>query len=263
MLKLRRIIRKVPSRRELKRLESVGKPVEKPLDSEALRIVAFSDYRVQDISLLLDFIRELHPRPNLILYAGDDVERFHTQSENLFEHLATTSTHGLCAVLGNDPPQEDEESKNKDVYVIPDTRALRRYIRGAGVYNVHEAPLVIGDYAVIGIEGAPTDERLGPMGVVIYSEASIARHLRLAAKSARGKRLILVSHCPPRGSLDFAIRFGKRPIGSVALRTFLRKRRDVPLVVCGHVHYCGGHVIPFVFGWFPLRGIFCALVKRL
>jgi Icc-related predicted phosphoesterase/uncharacterized protein YprB with RNaseH-like and TPR domain len=224
----------------LKRLESVGKPVEKPLDSEALRIVAFSDYRVQDISLLLDFIRALHPRPNLILYAGDDVERFHTQSENLFEHLAATSTHGLCAVLGNDPPEEDEESKNKDVYVIPDTRALRRYIRGAGVYNVHETPLVIGDYAVIGSEGAPIDERLGHMGVVIYSEASIARHLRLAAKRAQGKRLILVSHSPPRGSLDFAIRFGKRPIGSVALRTFLRKRRDVPLVVCGHVHYCGG-----------------------
>jgi len=240
MLKLRRIIRKVPSRRELKRLESVGKPVEKPLDSEALRIVAFSDYRVQDVSLLLDFAKELHPRPNLILYAGDDVERFHTQSENLFEHLAATSTHGLCAVLGNDPPQEDEESSNKDVYVVPDTRALRRFIRGAGVYNVHETPLIIGDYAVIGSEGAPIDERLGRMGVVIYSEASIARHLRLAAKSAKGKRLILVSHAPPRGSLDFAIRFGKRRIGSVALRAFLRKRGDVPLVVCGHVHYCGG-----------------------
>ena len=240
MLKLRRVVRKVPSRQELKRLESVGKPVEKPFEFEALRIVAFSDYRVQDISLLLDFVKALHPRPNLILYAGDDVERFHTQSENLFEQLAATSTHGLCAVLGNDPPQEDEESRSKDLYVVPNTRVLRRFIRGTGVHNVHETPLIIGDYAVIGSEGAPIDERLGSMGVVIYSEASIARHLRLAAKSARGKRLILVSHTPPRGSLDFAIRFGKRPIGSSALRAFLRKRRDVPLVVCGHVHYCGG-----------------------
>ena len=62
MLKLRRIIRRLPSSRELKRLESVGKPVERSFDSEDLRIVAFSDYRVQDISLLQDFVKELQPR---------------------------------------------------------------------------------------------------------------------------------------------------------------------------------------------------------
>src|ERR1700730_878263 len=139
MLRPRRIVRKLPSTRELKRLESVDEPIAKPLDSKDLRLVAFSDYRVQDISLLLDFIKELEPAPNLILYAGDDVERFHTNSENLFERLAATSTHGLCAVLGNDPPEEDDESRKKDVYVLPDTRSLRRYIRGANVYNVHES----------------------------------------------------------------------------------------------------------------------------
>src|SRR5260370_2924341 len=206
-------MRRLTASRELKRLGSVGEAVERSFDSEDLRIVAFSDYRVQDISLLLDFVKELQPRPNLVLYAGDDVERFHTESENLFEELAKTSTHRLFAVLVFEPPEEAEEARNKVVYVVPDTKALRRYIRSAGVYNVHETPLVIGSYAVIGNEGAPVDERLGHMGVVIYSETSSARNLALAAESTKGKRLILVSRTPPRGSVDFAIRFGERRIG--------------------------------------------------
>jgi Icc-related predicted phosphoesterase len=108
------------------------------------------------------------------------------------------------------------------------------------VYNVHGTPLVIGKYAVIGNEGSPLDHEFGRMGAVTYSEESIARHLQLAAKSTRGKVLIVLSHCPPRGALDLAIRYGTRPIGSTAFRKFLMPRKNVPLVVCGHVHYCGG-----------------------
>jgi len=232
-------IRKVPSRRELKSLEAVGKPCQKPFDSDVLRIVAFSDYRVQDISLLLDFVKKLLPTPNLILYAGDDVERFHSRNDNLFEQLAALSTHGLCAVLGNDAG-EDEQSGDEEVRVIPDTKTLRARISGVNVYNVHENPVVLGGYAVIGSEGAPSDGEFGGIGEVIYSEQSIARHLQLGGKTAKGKLLILVSHCPPRGVLDLAIRFGTRHIGSVALRKFLVTRKNVPLIVCGHVHYCGG-----------------------
>ena len=235
---------RVPSPRQLKSLEAVGKPCQKPFDSDILRIVAFSDYRVQDISLLLDFLKELQPTPNLILYAGDDVERFHIGKENFFEQLAALSTHGLCAVLGNDPP-EDQQPEDKNIRFVPDTKTLRAYIRGTNVFNVHETPLILGKYAVIGSEGSPLDEEFGYMGVVIYGEQSIARHLQLAAKSARGKLLILLSHCPPRGVLDLAIRFGTRRIGSGALREFLVPRKDVPLVVCGHVHFCGGQTKKF------------------
>ncbi len=77
------------------------------------------------------------------------------------------------------------------------------------------------------------------MGTISYPEKLIATHLRVAAQCVKGKRLIVVSHAPPRGVLDTAIRFGERPIGSKALHDFLKKRRDVSLVVCGHVHSCG------------------------
>jgi hypothetical protein len=67
------------------------------------------------------------------------------------------------------------------------------------------------------------------------TEHSIAKHLQLAAKPARGKQLVLMSNCPPRGVLDRAIRHSMdglpRPIGSVELRKFLLRRKTVPLVV--------------------------------
>ncbi len=239
------LLRRIPSPRELKALEAVGKPCQKSFDSDVLRIVAFSDYRVQDLSLLVEFVKTLQPTPNLILYAGDDVERFHSGKINFFEQLAALSTHGLCAVLGNDPPQQDPTNDNKGIRFIPDPKALRAYIKGLNVYNVHETPLVLGDYAMIGSEGAPRDEEFGDIGVVIYSEPGIARHLQLAANAVRGKRLIVVSHCPPRGVLDLAVRFGTRHIGSTALRSFLSSHKNVPLTVCGHVHACGGRTKRF------------------
>ena len=43
---------------------------------EKLKILAFSDYRVQDIEVLINFIQKMKNKPDLILYAGDDVNRF-------------------------------------------------------------------------------------------------------------------------------------------------------------------------------------------
>lgn len=229
----------VATSRQLRALERVAKPCFRKQDSDALRIVAFSDYRVQDILLLLQFIRDLKPGPDLLIYAGDDVERFHTDSQNLLEQLAAASMHGLCAVIGNDPVDEQDKYRAR-ISLRHEVNAGRSYIRGNGVYNVHENPLVIGDYAVIGNEGAPPDDKWGALGTVIYPEASMARHLALAATAVREKHLIVVSHTPPRGTLDLAIRFGTRHIGSLALRTFIQKRENVRLAVCGHVHYCGG-----------------------
>ena len=233
-------VKLVATRREINTLEAVGTPCKKTFESDVLRIVAFSDYRVQDIHLLLNFVQSLDPNPNLILYAGDDVERFHNGSENLLEQLAATTTHGLCAVVGNYVESVAEDMNRRVLHVSLAVKRGRDHIKGVNVYNVHTTPLVIGEFAVIGMEGSPPDEQFGAMGTVIYPEKSIARHLQLAAKAVNGKRLLVVSHTPPRGTLDLAIRFGKRSIGSVGLKNFLAKHRDVALVVCGHVHFCGG-----------------------
>jgi hypothetical protein len=51
----------------------------------------------------------------------------------------------------------------------------------------------------------------------------------------------LVSHTPPHGILDLAIRFGVDNIGSTVVREFLR-HRQARGIVCGHVHSKGGRI---------------------
>ena len=211
--------------------------------SSKLRIVTFSDYRVQDIDLLMDFLQKMGEKPDLILYAGDDIERFvdheliHSSRHphvlergkmirNRFEEIASLSKLGLCAVIGND-----------------DFPIVRKYIQGKNVYSVQEKPFVFGNYAVIGIEGAiydPKDKSIG-IGYTLYSESNLKKHLESMKKKVKDKKVIILSHSPPRNALDLAHRFGIRNIGSNSLREFIEKnQKNIPLVVCGHVHLQGG-----------------------
>lgn len=188
-----------------------------------LRLIAFSDYRVQDIQLLAEEIAKLSPPPDVILYGGDDICRFRpSEDENLFERLAACSRYGLFGVIGND-----------------DEPGVARLVSGKMVFNVHRAPIILGDYAILGVEGAPT-----PPGFVVHSEKEIAKHLALQKKSVGQRKLIIVSHAPPAGTLDKALRFSPnrkpRSIGSRALRKFVDANRRVALIICGHVHRCGG-----------------------
>lgn len=72
------------------------------------------------------------------MYAGDDIRRFRPPRENLFEELASLSRYGLCAVAGND-----------------DAPPAREFISGQNVYPAHSRALVLGGFAVVGVEGAP------------------------------------------------------------------------------------------------------------
>lgn len=83
------------------KLDSLRECAEVSHRGSSLRIVGFSDWRVQDIRGLIRYL-ETQERPALILYAGDDIGRFRPPYENLFEQLAGLSRYGLCAVAGND-----------------------------------------------------------------------------------------------------------------------------------------------------------------
>jgi hypothetical protein len=104
---------------------------------DSLRLIAFSDFRVQKVESLLRFLQSQDP-PDLILDGGDDIRRLHESGTNFFERLADLSRYGLCAIAGNDDP--------------PDVRDL---ITGRNVYPVHSCPLALGIFAVVGMEGAP------------------------------------------------------------------------------------------------------------
>lgn len=143
---------------------------------------------------------------------------------NLLEEIASCSHYGICAVIGND-----------------DHWSIRELITGNKVYNVHKASVILGQYAVIGQEGAPIRPGELSPGIVMYTEDEIKQHLDSFEKFVKGRRLIVVSHPPPYEMLDHALRFGDRNIGSEALRDFITKHSiDTQLVVCGHVHHNGG-----------------------
>jgi Icc-related predicted phosphoesterase len=192
----------------------------------SLDVVAFSDWRVQDISNLIRFL-QTHRRPDLILYAGDDVERFRTSGKNYFDKLAKVARYGLCAVAGNDEHPEHRE-----------------LIKGRGVYAVHSSPLILVNFAIVGLEGAPLfrENTRRNIGYLLYPPAIRAAIISSWAVRLRGKRLIVVSHAPPFGVLDFAVRFSRDHIGCQALREFLESSNDAILCVCGHVHRHGGQV---------------------
>ena len=209
------------------RRESV-RPFDLGAHSGRLRLVAVSDYRAGDIDLLIAEISKIQPPPDLILYGGDDIERFRPSlHDNAFEKMASYARYGLCGVVGNDdqPP------------------AVGKLLSGKSVFNVHSAPARLGNYAVLGVEGAPYRSDLEALGYC-RSEREIEAHLRRQRRSVGRAGLIILSHAPPEGILDRAVRFSldKKPrsIGSRALRKFLKAHASVALVVCGHVHRCGG-----------------------
>jgi Icc-related predicted phosphoesterase len=170
--------------------------------------------------------RQHDPPFDVILYAGDDVDRFRRPHANLFEDIGEFARFGLGAVLGNDDLRRDSAT-----------------ITGDNVFNLGDQTRRLGRFVLVGIEGSPDDEN--GMGPTLLSEAEIARRLTQAVERTHDDDiLIVVSHTPPRDCLDRAVRFSQtgapRPIGSRPLRDFILSCRRVRLVVCGHAHLCGG-----------------------
>ncbi len=150
------------------------------------------------------------------------------QHENTFEVLASFSKHGLCAVIGND-----------------DDPIVRTIIRGNKVFNVHQAPVVLGDHIIIGLEGACITPGEPNPGLVLYGEKDVSMHLSsFLIDRVSDKRVIIVSHTPPFETLDHALRFGERNIGSVELRRFVETNQNVKMVVSGARSLLRGQVRP-------------------
>jgi Icc-related predicted phosphoesterase len=141
-------------------------------------------------------------------------------NRNFFEELAKRAKYGLLAVIGNDEGPE-----------------ARLWIYGENVYDLHGTVFKVGPFLIMGIEGST--DGLGDSGG--YLEGDVKLRLEFVQSMLKqDERLIIVSHAPPRGVLDRALRYGEEAIGSLALRDFIEEEKRVFLVICGHVHNCGG-----------------------
>jgi Icc-related predicted phosphoesterase len=141
-------------------------------------------------------------------------------SRNFFEELAKRAKYGLLAVIGNDEGPE-----------------TRFWIYGENVYDLHGTLFKVGQFLITGLEGST--DGLGASGK--YLEGDVKLRLEFVQGMLKhDERLIIVSHTPPRGVLDRALRYGEEAVGSLALRDFVEVEKRVCLVICGHVHSCGG-----------------------
>jgi Icc-related predicted phosphoesterase len=147
-------------------------------------------------------------------------ERGKQPDRNFFEELAKRAKYGLLAVIGNDEGPE-----------------ARLWIYGENVYDLHGTVFKVGPFLITGIEGST--DGLGDSGE--YFEGDVKLRLEFVRGMLKhDERLIIVSHTPPRGVLDRALRYGEEAIGSLALRDFIEEEKRVCLVICGHVHNCSG-----------------------
>jgi len=229
-----------------------------------MKILAFSDWRVQEIEQLIDYLRRLEEKPDLIVYAGDDIRRFNRvpymflpkklkeRYRNLL--IKKRESFGMLDKKGIEEFIKLSEEKNKSeankfekiasyskyglcvVAGNDDPSYAKKAIIGKKVYDVHEESIIIDDFAIVGVEGATS--KIGPL---IYSERKVKKHLKINIDKIDNKQLIIVSHSPPFRILDFAMRFDKEHIGSTSLRDCIEEYPNkIKLVISGHVHRQGG-----------------------
>jgi len=194
-------------------------------EADLIRILAFSDWRVQKINDIFLFLQKIEP-VDFIVYTGDDIRRFQGHDANYFSELSKSTTYRqVLAVLGND----DSYSNTKSV------------LHTDGVIDLYDQSFIFKNFAFIGLESSTR----GP-ALFRHEEDHFRTHLETQRSYIKEKRLIVISHTPPFGILDRGIRFASEDeathhIGSTALKDFI-ETQNVDLVVCGHCHSHGGMI---------------------
>jgi len=146
---------------------------------------------------------------------------FPEYAEDYIQKFGSIAKHGFLGVIGND-----------------DNPIYKSLLVGKGKHDLHESAKTIQNTVILGQESDSLSEA-GGIGIKIYSESEVEKHLNSLIKNNSKKNSILVSHTPPFGILDHAVRFGDRHIGSPMVRKFIAKNKPI-LVLCGHVHSHGG-----------------------
>ncbi len=229
-----------------------------------MKILAFSDWRVQDIELFIDYLERLKEKPDVIVYAGDDLDRFNyipyiampkklrnqyreelTKIKEPFGKFDKKIIRNIIFRNGIDYRMDEnrfEKIASFSRYGLlvvagnDDPYYRKKAINGKKVFDIHDNSVKIDGYAIIGIEGST--DNFSPL---YHTEEEVKEHLKTKVNQVDNKQLIIVSHSPPFKILDFSIRYSQDHIGSSALREFIEKNsKKVRAVISGHSHLQGG-----------------------
>jgi len=155
--------------------------------------------------------------PDVVVVAGDLANRDLQAAEHIVRELSKMAPR-VFFVPGN-----------MDNPVLADWTGTDR------ITCLHGKKVIHDGVSFIGLGGAVTGPCWDPFE---YDEAEAGRILGNAIGSGSPYPLVLVSHCPPKGTkLDLA--FGHWHVGSKVVREFIEEREPV-LVICGHIHEAQG-----------------------
>jgi Icc-related predicted phosphoesterase len=121
----------------------------------------------------------------------------------------------------------------KNVMAVPgncDPRSVLQVIQNSCVKSLHDSALKLGDITFIGLGGS----NMTPFGTPFeLSEDEMGGIISRLMEKISG-RTILLSHAPPRDTLDFT---ANGNVGSKSIREILD---CLDLVICGHIHEARG-----------------------
>jgi len=181
-----------------------------------LKLIALSDLHKSLAAAKAAAQRISTEHPNAVLVSGDIS---HGDLEEAASLLETLSTAGVS------------------VFFVPgnmDSPKLSDWSKGS-IKNLHGRCESFESYALLGLGGSVYTPFNTPLE---FNEAEVSQILNQAASGCGSGRLILVSHCPPRGIKLDKTRMGIHA-GSHSVRQFIESRKPV-LVVSGHVHEAQG-----------------------
>ena len=231
-----------------------------------MKILAFSDWRTQPLDAVLNII-EKH-KPDVILYAGDDLSRFIGIDDFLFLRMGDSLVKLTYRELESIPDKDYEILTHCPKNSIKKIKINEKYFFhkwGVPVYYVNgndDEILKYGNNFYIELEGIMENNRICFNHNILlpinpsFGKFSIRKNNekisvfgfesqfgnRSNIKNAPTKYAdIYLTHLPPLGTLDLSVRFGMNHIGSKKLRDLVEKYQP-KLVICGHSHLWGGHL---------------------
>lgn len=186
------------------------------IEETALKVMGLSDFHGNQSAASAAAERILAEGPSMILVAGDI-------SDGAFASAAK-----LLAILGN--------LEVPTLFVPGNWDSPRLYgWSGRFVKNLHGACESVEGYVIAGVGGSVQTPFKTPFEL---DEQDVSQILIQAVSGCVSGRLILLSHCPPRGTKLDKTKSGIHA-GSWSVRQFIESRRPV-LVVSGHVHEAQG-----------------------
>ena len=189
----------------------------------SLRILGLAD--LHDRSEMLEPLRNVEA--DLIAFCGD----LHNASG---PEQGRTAAEALAKI---GPP----------VLIVPGNMDHRDVVPGlwkeVGLTMIHGTSFGYKGYCFLGLGGMVMRDprRLGNPGRYYHREEDVYDLLSRAHREASGaKRLIVITHQPPRGSRDTI--YTGESTGSTGLRRFVEERQP-QLLLCGHIHEDRGEAL--------------------